>query len=92
MHRRPASVDEGRSSGAEGEARRNRRIRTADYSKPTGEAPFSVPAMSGMAGRSAPFRILPSRKKVETNLIWVGRSSSNAGCLIGLCSLLSYII
>ena len=57
---RAASVDEGRDSGAESEARRNRRIRTADYSKPTGEAPFSVPAMSGMAGRST---LLPTARR-----------------------------
>ena len=44
---RAASLD------APGDAKRSRRIRTVDYSKPGGEAPFSVPAMSGMAGRSA---------------------------------------
>ena len=41
------------SLDAPGDAKRSRRIRTVDYSKPGGEAPFSVPAMSGMAGRSA---------------------------------------
>ena len=40
------------SLDAPGDAKRSRRIRTVDYSKPGGEAPFSVPAMSGMAGRS----------------------------------------
>ncbi|KAL0054577.1 hypothetical protein WJX82_011171 [Trebouxia sp. C0006] len=39
------------SLDAPGDAKRSRRLRTVDYSKPGGEAPFSVPAMSGMAGR-----------------------------------------
>ncbi len=40
------------SLDAPGDAKRSRRLRTVDYSKPGGEAPFSVPTMSGMAGRS----------------------------------------
>jgi len=36
------------SLDAPGDAKRSRRIRTVDYSKPGGEAPFSVPAMSGL--------------------------------------------
>ena len=49
---RAVSLD-GRSPEVAAAARRNRRIRTVDYSKPGGDAPFSVPSMSGMAGRSA---------------------------------------
>ena len=44
-----------RSPEAGGDDRRSRRIRTVDYSKPGSEAPFSVPSMSGMAGRSLYF-------------------------------------
>lgn len=58
---RAASLDSGRTSEAANDAKRSRRIRTVDYSKPGGDAPFSVPAMSGMAGRSASptHRVLP---------------------------------
>ena len=49
---RAASLDSGRTSEAANDAKRSRRIRTVDYSKPGADAPFSVPAMSGMAGRS----------------------------------------
>lgn len=48
---RALSLDS-RSPEAEGDDRRSRRIKTVDYSKPGSEAPFSVPTMSGMAGRS----------------------------------------
>lgn len=50
---RAASLDSGRTSEAANDAKRSRRIRTVDYSKPGADAPFSVPAMSGMAGRLA---------------------------------------
>ena len=51
---------DGRSPEAGAEARRNRRIRTVDYSKPGADAPFAVPTMSGMAGRSAPLAFGPT--------------------------------
>ncbi len=51
---RASSLDSGRTPEEKAEARRSRRIRTVDYSRPGADAPFSVPSMSGMAGRSGP--------------------------------------